>query len=75
MSSHKHPKMSVRPPIEVREAAKAALDARGWTMQEFVTACLEIVGRDPGKLFPVIAAAKPEIKRGRPPKQADRTDE
>lgn len=71
MSNHKHPKMSVRPPVDVRETAKASLDVHGWTMQEFITACLEIVGRDPDKLLPVIAAARPEIKRGRPPKQVD----
>lgn len=68
---HRHPGLTVRPPRKVRETAKKVLDERGWTMQDFMTACLAAVGREPEAMLAKVAEHRvAPNRRGRPPKAA-----
>jgi hypothetical protein len=66
---HRHPALTVRPPRAVQDAAKQALTERGWTMQDFMTACLAAVGAEPEATLERIAGHRvAPNRRGRPAK-------
>ncbi len=65
---HREPKAALRPPAEARKAAKAALEGKGWTLNQFVTACMLMLAKRPAMFLRELEPFKPEIKRGRPSK-------
>jgi len=65
---HKVPGILVRPDPEVTRDGREKLDAAGWTMTEFVSACLVLVGRNPGAMLDRLAEYRPPRRRGRPKK-------
>ena len=71
-SQHRHPQLKIRPPGEVVEAGRAALDAAGRTVTDFVTAALREVAADPEAVLERLAPHWPDPpRRGRPPKVAE----
>ncbi|MFG2046078.1 hypothetical protein ACGFIW_01440 [Micromonospora sp. NPDC048935] len=66
---HRNKAMGIRPGDELQERTKKTLDANGWTMTEFVSACMELVNQNPAAMLKRLAAFKPTTARGRPPKK------
>lgn len=74
ISRHADTSESTRVPPEVSTAAREELKARGWTVFEFLGACLATVVRRPAELLALIEPNRPEPKpRGRPRKTARET--
>ncbi|GGM53748.1 hypothetical protein ACFFX1_54700 [Dactylosporangium sucinum] len=71
ISRHTDKTESTRVPPEVSDAARAELETRGWTVFEFLAACLTALTRQPSELMAVVERHKPEPKpKGRPRKTA-----
>lgn len=69
-SQHANPGLTVRPPVEVKDAAQAVLTERGKEMQGFVTACLATLAAEPDRLLRLVGRHwPPPRRRGRPPQQ------
>ena len=69
-SQHADQALTVRPPAEVTEQAKAILGDRNLEIRSFVTACLAALAADPdGFLEGLTNHWPPEKPRGRPPRQ------
>lgn len=69
ISRHTATSESTRVPPEVSTAARAELDARDWTVFEFLGACLATVARRPTELLALVEPNRPAKKpRGRPRK-------
>lgn len=67
-SKHRDPGLTVRPPKEVQDQAKATLRENGWGIREFVVACLTAVAKQPAKVLALLAEHRPPpSRRGRPP--------
>lgn len=74
ISRHTDTSESTRVPPEVSTAAREELKARGWTVFEFLGACLATVVRRPAELLTLIEPNRPAPKpKGRPPKSARET--
>jgi hypothetical protein len=58
-----------RPNPELRANAIETLDARDWTMNEFIVAALEVLTRNPDPMLARLAKYRPERRKGRPPRQ------
>jgi hypothetical protein len=71
ISRHADRSESTRVPPEVSDAARAELEARGWTVFEFLGACLATVARRPTELIAMVESNRPAKKpKGRPRKAA-----
>lgn len=67
--AHLDPKVPARIPADDLTAGRAELNARQWTVQEFVVACFRALRDNADALLPVIDRHRPEAKkRGRPRK-------
>lgn len=66
---HKNPGVLGRPTPELREQAQAALEVHGWSMNDFLVACLGLLAKDPRAILALLEPFKPPRKRGRPPKE------
>ena len=64
---HKHPGVLARPDPKTREAIQKALTARGWTLNEFLIACMALGAANPDAMLRRLAQFRPPIRRGRPP--------
>lgn len=49
--AHSNPSVSFRPPAEVRDGARIAVNDTGWTMQDVLTACLNALRTNPAWLL------------------------
>ncbi|MFI1194123.1 hypothetical protein ACH4T9_12810 [Micromonospora sp. NPDC020750] len=65
---HRNKPMGIRPDDDLQERTKKTLDTNGWTMTEFVSACMDLVNRNPAAMLTRLAEFKPPRVRGRPPK-------
>lgn len=65
---HKIPAIVVRPDPDVRAKGAATLEEHDWTMTEFISACLDLVHRNPAAMLGSLAKFKPARRKGRPPK-------
>lgn len=71
ISRHTDTSESTRVPPEVSTAAREELKARGWTVFEFLGACLATAARRPAELLALIEPNRPAPKpKGRPPRSA-----
>lgn len=67
---HRNPGLGgVRPPRELQERTMSTLDTHGWKLSEFVTACMELVNRNPDAMLGRLTEFRPRTPRGRPPKK------
>jgi hypothetical protein len=65
---HRESKLSIRPPDAAKQVAKDALAGTDWTLNDFVTACMLMLGRRPKTFLRELEPFKPPRKRGRPRK-------
>ena len=65
---HENPGVLARPNKQLRDQARDILDARGWTMNEFLIACLVLLTKNPKAMLGRLDEFKPPYKRGRPRK-------
>jgi hypothetical protein len=70
---HENPGVLARPDLKLRDQAKAVLDANGWTMNDFLIACLVLLTKNPGAMLNRLAEFRPPRKVGRPKKKAPPT--
>lgn len=69
MGPHAEVVLGVRATRTDRDAARAAVEAEGWKLQEFVTACLRAIAADPKRLLALVEGHRPAPKPvGRPRK-------
>jgi len=66
---HRFPGVLARPDPATRNAAREVLDARGWTLNEFLVACLRLVATNPDAMLRRLADFRPQAQRGRPPRR------
>lgn len=72
---HKVPKSSLRPPAEAKKAGQDALRDTGWTLNDFITACLLMLAKRPKTFLKQLEPFKPPSRRGRPRKSDKRPDQ
>lgn len=65
---HHVPGMLVRPATDRRKAGEEILKKHGWTMTEFVDACLAVLAENPDGLLKRLAKVRQSRPRGRPRK-------
>ncbi|MER7166805.1 hypothetical protein ABT336_12175 [Micromonospora sp. NPDC000207] len=71
---HENPGVLARPTTELRDEAKQVLASNGWTMNDFLVACLVLLTRNPGPMLERLKEFKPVPKKpGRPPKRAPKS--
>lgn len=59
--------VAVRTTPDIRDAANTALDHHGWTLAEYLIACLHAVADQPEQLLATLTPYRPPPKtRGRP---------
>lgn len=64
---HRDPGVLARPSPELRDQAKEVLDSAGWTMNDFLIACLSALTRNPAEMLRSLSRYRLEAKpRGRP---------
>ena len=64
---HANPTLTVRPPVEVYETAKALLGDEGREVRDFVVACLTTLTKEPETMISTVARHwPPPARRGRP---------
>jgi hypothetical protein len=64
---HRDPGVLARPSPELREQSKQVLGDAGWTMSDFLIACLAAVVRNPAGMLASLAKYRLDPKpRGRP---------
>ena len=66
--AHQTPGMLVRPDPSRRKPAEELLKARGWTMTEFVDACLAVLLENPDGMLRRMSKVRQSRPRGRPKK-------
>lgn len=67
---HTNPGVLARPDPELRDAAKQVLGERGWTMNDFLVACLVLLTKNPKAILDRLDEFKPPPKPpGRPSKR------
>jgi hypothetical protein len=66
---HRESTSTARPPVEVKKAAQAVLDAAGWTFNDFVVACLLMLAKRPKTFLRQLESFRPPPNRGRPKRQ------
>jgi hypothetical protein len=57
-----------RPEPALRQKAVEVLEARDWTMNEFIVAALEVLTRNPDAMLDRLGRFKPPRRTGRPRK-------
>lgn len=68
-SRHRNPAVNFRPDPGVKAQAKAALDARGHTIDTFLSATFQALAENPDAILDALAPHWPAPKpKGRPPK-------
>lgn len=65
---HAGHRRTFRPPDADYEDALNTLRAHDWTMNEFLIACLVMAAKNPRDMLKSLAATRPQLRRGRPPK-------
>lgn len=65
---HENPGVLGRPARELRERAQEVLAAYGWSMNDFLVACLGLLTKRPKTFLRELEPFKPPRKRGRPRK-------
>ena len=65
---HLGKRMTVRPPDDVKADAQEILNDHGWTMNDFLTACLALLTKNPKAFLARLADFRPPPRRGRPRK-------
>ena len=68
---HANPGVLARPAPETAEAAREELKRAGWTMNDFLVACLVLLTRNPAAMLTRLDEFRPAQRRGRP-RKADR---
>lgn len=68
---HRDPGVLARPSAELREEAKKVLAAEGWSMNDFLVACLVLLTRNPKAMLARLAEFRPTPRRGRPKKDSE----
>lgn len=68
---HLGKRTTVRPPTEVKVAALGVLRDNGWSLNDFVQACLVLVTKNPKDMLPSLERFRPPPKKGRPKKTRD----
>lgn len=63
---HENPGVLARPAKTLKEQAKRVLAEQGWTMNEFLIACLAALVRNPQGMLRRLGAHRPPRRRGRP---------
>lgn len=67
---HERDKTTFRPPPEIKEAAQKILDERpGWTLNDFLTACLALLAKNPDAMLNRLSEFRPPRRVGRPRKK------
>ena len=66
--AHQTPGMLVRPDPHRRKAGETELRERGWTMNDFVDACLALVAANPDAMLRRLSQFRKPRPRGRPKK-------
>lgn len=64
---HRKPGVLTRVDADRRDAAREVLEARGWTMSDFLAACIELVIANPDAMLNRLKQFRPEVRIGRPP--------
>lgn len=67
---HENPGVLARPGKDLRDQAKHVLEARGWTMNDFLVASLVLLTKNPDAMLKRLAEFRPPRKFGRPKKVA-----
>jgi len=70
---HENPGVLARPTPDIRDTAKRELSARGWTMNDFLVACLVLLSKNPQAMLDRLQEFRPPAKKGRPPKKRDQS--
>lgn len=65
---HLGKRTTVRPSAETKTNALRVLKAHGWTLNDFVEACLLLVAGNPKDMLRSLERFRPPPKLGRPPK-------
>jgi hypothetical protein len=66
-SQHADPALTVRPDVQVKDAASRVLSEHGLQMQAFIVACLTALAEDPEPFLATLRPHWPPVKpRGRP---------
>ena len=60
-----------RPDPELRDKAQDILAAHGWTMNDFLVACLVLLTKNPDPMLKRLAGLRPEPKKPGRPKKRD----
>lgn len=63
---HLGKRTTVRPPTEVKRAALRVLHDNGWTLNDYVQACLVQVADNPEDTLRSLEPIRPQPKMGRP---------
>lgn len=64
---HRYPIVASRPDPQTRQAITVALKARGWTLNDFLVACMRLGAANPDAMLRRLAQFRPPARRGRPP--------
>jgi hypothetical protein len=65
---HENPGVLARPSKQLRDQARGILKANGWTMNDFLVACLVLLTRNPTAMLDRLKEFRPPAKKGRPRK-------
>jgi hypothetical protein len=65
---HKLPGVLARPEPKVAAAAREELRKAGWSMNDFLVACLALLTRNPAAMLGRLDEFRPTPRRGRPRK-------
>lgn len=55
-----------RPDPELRDATRGILEAHGWTMNDFLIACMVVLGQNPEGMLKRLTEARPPAKKPGP---------
>ena len=66
---HRDAAILVRPTVQLRDQARAILEANGWTMNDFLIACLVLLTKNPSAMLNRLKEFRPPEKKGRPRKK------
>lgn len=66
---HENPGVLARPAKRLRDSARVILEAHGWTMNDFLVACLVLMTKNPAAMLNRLEDFRPPPKKGRPKKR------
>lgn len=64
---HRYPVVVTRVEPELKAAAQRTFEDRGWTVSDFLAACLKLGVSNPDAMLRRLAQFRPPQRRGRPP--------